>query len=203
MNKSDFDLTNQNRNTSSKIVASLERIAQAFRVLLWQESKAHALTPIQVQMLIFLLHHSEEKRKVSYIAREFNMTKATVSDTVKTLVQKNLITKEFEPYDTRSYVIHLTNAGKDIAEKTSLFSGEIHAPVERLSQVDREILLKSLLDVIKHLNKAGIITIQRMCMTCIYYESSGKNRHFCKLLNQKLHVSELRIDCPDHVMIQE
>jgi len=100
-------------------------------------------------------------------------------------------------------VIHLTNAGKDIAEKTSLFSGEIHAPVERLSQVDREILLKSLLDVIKHLNKAGIITIQRMCMTCIYYESSGKNRHFCKLLNQKLHVSELRIDCPDHVMIQE
>jgi len=98
MNKSDFDLTNQNRNTSSKIVASLERIAQAFRVLLWQESKAHALTPIQVQMLIFLLHHSEEKRKVSYIAREFNMTKATVSDTVKTLVplrkNSNLTTPE-------------------------------------------------------------------------------------------------------------
>jgi DNA-binding MarR family transcriptional regulator len=36
------------------------------------------------------------------------MTKATVSDTVKTLVKKNLIAKEFEPYDTRSYVIHLT-----------------------------------------------------------------------------------------------
>jgi DNA-binding MarR family transcriptional regulator len=203
MNKSDFDLANQNSNTSSKIVASLERVAQAFRVLLWQESKAHALTPIQVQALIFLLHHSEEKRKVSYLAKEFAMTKATISETVKTLEQKKLITKEFEPLDTRSYVINMTTKGKDIARKTSFFSKEILAPIEKLHQGDQEILLLSLLDIIRHLNKSGVITIQRMCMTCIYYESSGQDQHFCKLLNQKLHVSELRIDCPEHEMIKD
>src|SRR5690554_2520049 len=91
--KSDFDLVHQNQSTESKIVASLERIAQAFRVLLWQESKEFSLSPIQVQLLIFLLHHSEEKRKVSYLANEFNMTKATISDTVKTLENKGLISK--------------------------------------------------------------------------------------------------------------
>ncbi|MCF8363761.1 MAG: MarR family winged helix-turn-helix transcriptional regulator [Prolixibacteraceae bacterium] len=203
MRKSDFDLTFQNKSTGSRIVASLERISQAFRVLLWRESREHALTPIQVQILIFLLHHSEEKRKVSYLAKEFAMTKATISDTVKTLVQKKLITKEFEPHDTRSYVINLTKKGKDIARKTSLFSKEILAPIEKLHQGDQEILLLSLLDIIRHLNKSGVITIQRMCMTCIYYESSGKDQHFCKLLNQKLHVSELRIDCPDHELIQD
>jgi len=63
MHQSDFNLIHQNQNTESKIVASLERIAQAFRVLLWQESKEFALMPIQVQVLIFLLHHSGEKRK--------------------------------------------------------------------------------------------------------------------------------------------
>jgi DNA-binding MarR family transcriptional regulator len=203
MNKSDFDLANQNSNTSSKIVASLERVAQAFRVLLWQESKAHALTPIQVQVLIFLLHHSEEKRKVSYLAHEFGMTKATISETVRTLEQKNLVTKKFEYYDTRSYVIHLTKNGRDVADKTSLFSKEIYSPVEKLSQSDREMVLKSLLNIISHLNREGVITIQRMCMTCIYYESSGKDQHFCKLLRQKLHVSELRIDCPEHEMIKD
>lgn len=93
MNTSDFDLNHQNRNTESKIIASLERISQAFRVLLWQQSKEHSLSPIQVQVLIFLLHHSNEKRKVSYLADEFNMTKATISDTVKTLEQKDLFPK--------------------------------------------------------------------------------------------------------------
>ena len=38
MKKSDFDPKHQNQTTESKIVASLEKISQAFRVLLWQES---------------------------------------------------------------------------------------------------------------------------------------------------------------------
>lgn len=199
MDKSDFDIAHQNRNIESKIVASLERIAQAFRVLLWQESKEHSLTPIQVQVLIFLLHHSEEKRKVSYLADEFNMTKATISDTVKTLNQKNLISKEYEQHDTRSYIINLTKKGKEIADKTSFFTKEIRKPIDKLHQDDKEALLLSLLNIIRHLNKSEVITIQRMCMSCLYYQSSDKGqKHFCKLLNQDLHTADLRIDCPEH-----
>ena len=82
MKKSVFDLDHQNASVESRIVASLERVSQAFRVLLWNESKEFSLSPIQIQVLIFLLHHSDEKRKVSYLADEFNMTKATISDTV-------------------------------------------------------------------------------------------------------------------------
>ncbi|MBX3163391.1 MAG: winged helix-turn-helix transcriptional regulator [Bacteroidetes bacterium] len=199
MSKSDFNLNHQNQSTESKIVASLERIAQAFRVLLWQESKEHSLTPIQVQVLIFLKFHSEEKRKVSYLADEFNMTKATISDTVKTLEQKQLISKGHEPHDTRSYIIHLTKKGKDIADKTSFFTKEIRSPIDKLHQDDKENLLLSLLNIIRHLNKSEVITIQRMCMSCLHYQSSDKGqKHFCKLLNQPLHTADLRIDCPEH-----
>lgn len=201
MDKSDFDLKHQNQSTESKIVASLERIAQAFRVLLWQESKEFSLSPIQVQVLIFLLHHSDEKRKVSYLADEFNMTKATISDTVKTLEQKELITKEYEQHDTRSYVINLTAKGRDIAGKTSLFTKEVRVPIDKLYPDDKESLLLSLLNIIQHLNRSGVITIQRMCMTCSYYQSSDKGqKHFCKLLNRNLHVTDLRMDCPEHEM---
>lgn len=197
--KSDFDLVHQNQSTESKIVASLERIAQAFRVLLWQESKEFSLSPIQVQVLIFLLHHSEEKRKVSYLANEFNMTKATISDTIKTLEQKELISKEYEQHDTRSYIINLTKKGKDIADKTSFFTKEIHIPIDKLHQDDKENLLLSLLNIIRHLNQSEVITIQRMCMSCSYYQSSDKGqKHFCTLLNQDLHIADLRIDCPEH-----
>jgi DNA-binding MarR family transcriptional regulator len=201
MKKSDFDLQHQNQSTESRIVAALEKISQAFRVLLWQESRDFALSPIQVQVLIFLLYHSEEKRKVSYLAGEFNMTKATISDTIKALDQKGLIRKAYEPNDTRSYIMHLTERGRDIAAKTSLFTREIHTPIDQLHADDKENLLLSLLNIIRHLNKAGVITIQRMCMTCAYYQpSENGQKHFCKLLNQNLLVTDLRIDCPEHKM---
>lgn len=199
MKKSAFDLTYQNSSIESKIVASLERISQAYKVLLWNESKEFALSPIQVQVLIFLLHHSDEKRKVSYLADEFNMTKATISDTIKTLEQKLLIRKEFEPHDTRSYIIHLTKKGNDIAEQTSMFAKQIEVPIDKLHSSDKENLLLSLLSIIRHLNKSGVITIQRMCFTCHFYKvnKNGKE-HICELLNSKLANNELRIDCPEH-----
>lgn len=203
MEKSDFDLNYQNQNTESKIVASLERISQAFRVLLWQESKEHGLSPIQVQALIFLLHHSDEKRKVSYLALEFNMTKATISDTVKSLDHKQLIYKEFESDDNRSYIIHLTPKGKEIAEQTSHFTKEIRNPLEKLNEDDKENLLFSLFNVIRHLNQSDVITPQRMCSTCAYYKPSSDNENpFCNLLNQSLKVKDLRFDCPEHQLVQ-
>lgn len=199
MNKSPFHLDQQNKSMESRIIAALERISQAFRVLLWNESKEFSLSPIQVQVLIFLLHHSEEKRKVSYLADEFNMTKATISDTIKALDQKGLIKKTTERQDSRSYVMHLTKKGVDIAEKTSVFTRELQIPIDKLNPHEKENLLLSLMGAIHHLNKTGIITIQRMCVTCVHYKpADGRQLHFCQLLNKKLENSALRIDCPEH-----
>lgn len=137
------------------------------------------------------------------MANEFTMTKATISDTVKTLEQKQLITKETERLDTRSYSIKLTARGKEIAEKTSLFSKEISTPIDKLYPNDKENLYLCLLDIIRHLNREGIITIQRMCATCSHYEYSGESQqHFCTLLNQNLLPADLRIDCPEHSIKQ-
>lgn len=202
MGKSPFDLKYQNENIDSRIIAAMERISQAYRVLLWNESKELSLSPIQIQILIFLLFHSTEKRKVSYLADEFNMTKATISDSIKVLEQKKFIRKEYEAHDTRSYTIHLTTKGLEIAKRISNFANEIQEPITRLNQDDKENLLISLMGIIQHLNKTGVITIQRMCKTCVHFsKGSGKPQHFCNLLNQKLFDVDLRIDCPEHVLV--
>jgi DNA-binding MarR family transcriptional regulator len=147
------------------------------------------------------LNHSDEKRKVSYLADEFNMTKATISETVKSLEQKNLITKEYEPHDTRSYIIHLTQKGNELADKTSYFTKEITAPIQKLDEDSKENMLQNLFDVIQHLNKSGVITIQRMCTTCSYFQPSKEGKEpFCKLLERTLYSEDLRIDCPEHQM---
>jgi len=197
--KSAFDLNHQNENVESRIVASLERISQSFRVLLWDESKEHGLSPIQVQILIFLLHHSTEKRKVSYLASEFNMTKATISESVKTLEQKELIQKVSELNDTRSYVINLTAKGRSIADKASFFTRQLQVPIDQLDESEKQTMLSNLIDIIKHLNNVGLISIQRMCYSCRFFREGGKGEaHYCMLLNQHLMPSQIRIDCDEH-----
>jgi DNA-binding MarR family transcriptional regulator len=202
MGKSPFDLKHQNENIDSRIIAAMERISQAFRVLLWNESKELSLSPIQIQILIFLMFHSEEKRKVSYLAEEFNMTKATISDSIKVLEQKKFIRKEYETHDTRSYTIYLTTKGLEIAKRTASFANQIQVPITRLNSEDKENLLISLMGIIQHLNSTGVITVQRMCKTCAHFSpGNGKTQHFCNLLNQRLLDTDLRIDCPEHELL--
>lgn len=195
--KSPFNLDHQNNSIESKIVVALERISEAFRVLLWSESKENSLSPIQIQILIFLRFHSENKCRVSYLADEFNMTKATVSDSVKVLLKKELIQKFNNPTDTRSYLIGLTEPGIQIAEKSSNFTLSIEKPLTTLPEAQKKEILTGLLKVIYQLNQTGVITIQRMCFTCSYYERTD-HEHFCKLLQAKLTSKELRVDCPEH-----
>jgi DNA-binding MarR family transcriptional regulator len=200
MAKSVFDNNYQNENTGGRIVAALERVSQAFRVLLWNEGKEFSLSPIQIQVLVFLLHHEAGKGKVGLLADEFNMTKATISDTVKSLEEKKLIRKAADSADSRSYSIHLSAKGKKVAEKASLFASELLKPVGLMNENEQSDLLLSLLQIIRHLNKAGIITVQRMCFSCSHYSVDKNGHHFCSLLNTQLETSGLRIDCPEHML---
>jgi DNA-binding MarR family transcriptional regulator len=195
--KSPFDLNQQNNSIESKIIVALERISEAFRVLLWNESRENSLSPIQIQILIFLLFHSHEKCKVSYLAQEFNMTKPTISDSIKILLKKGFIEKIDDLTDTRSYNVSLTKTGKETAEKSANFTFAIEKPLTSLSEIQKQALLNGLFKLIHQLNKTGIITIQRMCFTCANYQVE-KGEHYCNLLQLKLENTELRVDCEEH-----
>lgn len=198
MPSSDFSPEYQQQKTESKIVASLDRIAHAFRVLLWQESKKYDLSPIQIQILIFLRFHPPDQCTVSYLADEFILTKATISDSIKILEQKGLISRAYNLSDRRSHMIYLTEKGKALTSQLSLFSQKIHSVVKALPQKEKENMLLSLLHIIHQLHKKNVITLQRMCFTCKHYFTK-EGQHYCQLMEKQLHPSELRLDCPDHI----
>lgn len=68
MIKSPFDIDFQNKSIESKIVASLERISQAFRVLLWQESMQILFKPNTGTGIGFLIT-SQRRKKKSQLSR--------------------------------------------------------------------------------------------------------------------------------------
>ncbi|MGV8138829.1 MAG: MarR family winged helix-turn-helix transcriptional regulator [Mangrovibacterium sp.] len=183
--------------TENKIIVALERLSEAFRVLLWQESKETLLSPIQVQILIFLLFHRKDHCKVSYLSDEFNMTKATISESIKVLLRKNLVQKDEDPRDTRSVVITLTPEGKRVAERSSAFTTVLEVAAGHLNEGQKSIMFNGLIQLINALNQAGIITVQRMCFSCKFYRLTAGG-HFCELMQKPLADSEIRIDCAEH-----
>lgn len=194
-----FDPAFQNTATSGKIVVALERIAESFRVLLWNESKQYGLSPIQVQLLIFLQTHPATQRKVSYLAQEFNMTKATISDAIRVLEEKELIRREAAATDGRSFIFALSNKGNKIANQLALYASPLLQSLEKLSNKEKETILAGLFQLIHSLHEEKIIAIQRMCFTCRYYNAGKKTGdHYCNLLQMTLKNTDLRIDCPEH-----
>lgn len=193
-----FDPEKQHSQRDVKIVAALERISHAFKVMQLKEGKERNLSPIQMQILMFTHFHHEQLCTVSYLAREFDITKATISDAVKVLIQKGLAEKTMDDMDSRSYYIKPTLAGKQEIKAMESFGAPVLQSLENISDSEKKDLLHSLLQVIKYLNKAGVITIQRSCHNCKFYEYRSTGHH-CNLLKADLEDTDIRLDCPEFV----
>ena len=196
--KSPFNPVRQSDHLDDKIVVALEKFSEVFRVLLWNKAKENDLSPIQLQILLFLSFHSPNQRKVVYLSREFNMTKATISDVVKTLINKELVTKETDATDSRSFFLNLTEKGKDTAIEVASFSSALQDSVAALDVKSKENLYHGLFEIIQSLNQKNIISLQRMCFNCRFYRGDKKQKHFCQFLKIPIKNRDLRVDCPEH-----
>lgn len=197
-----FHPESQHLRVDSKIVASMERINQAFRVLLWERALQHGLSPIQIQILVFLLHHDTSFGRVGLLAREFGLTAATISDAVSALQDKKLLARLISRDDRRAVNIKLTPAGKRLALKLDDWAGVIRDAVGKLPARDQAAVLNSMIKIIETLQHENVITVARICFTCRFF---GKNSrltssapHYCDFFKKPMSVSDLRIDCAEH-----
>lgn len=184
------------QDITHKIVVGLERISEAYKALLWEKAKLYNISPIQMQLLTFISSHKIELCNVSSLAKEFNVTKPTISDAIKTLHQKGYIEKDFSTSDSRSYNLFITPTGKELLKEIGNYFSPISTEIEKLNTNTSDQLYITLSKLIYQLNKNGILTIQRTCFACAYY-SKNKNTHYCSLIGGNLLNSEIRIDCPE------
>lgn len=197
-----FELEAQQNDPDSKIAAALERLTQAYRVLLWQQNKAHSLSPIQVQLLVFLHQHQPELATIGNLAREFTLTPATVSDAVNSLETKRLAVRQKGETDRRVISVILTAEGRRLARQLLGWADIVQQKIAALPQADKPNVLRFLLQLIDGLQREGLIAVSRMCLTCRFFEmrasQSNNSPYFCHLLEKPLATADLRIDCPEH-----
>ncbi len=192
-----FDPQAQAGNPDLKIIAAFERLSEGFRVLIWEKAKLLGISPIQIQILIFVHYHSDAACKVSHLAQEFNLTKPTISEAVKALEQKGYIERRTESTDARSHTIHLTEAGRALVAQTAQFANPMLGSLARISAVEKGVLLEQLLGILEQLQRSGIISVQRMCFSCRFYQKRG-GVHICQFLNKALQNNDLRVDCAEY-----
>ena len=196
MKKSTFNPEQQQKDISSKIVAGLERVSEVFKILLWEKAKLVGLSPIQIQILIFIAFHKQNLCNVSHLAKEFNVTKPTVSDAIRVLDKKGIIKKDFSSSDSRSYSISLSDLGTKIATQTYDFSLPLKKQIESFNPTELESLFGTLSELIYKLNRNGILSVQRTCYGCKFYQKNQET-DYCNLLQKKLLNQEIRLDCPE------
>jgi len=178
-----------------KILNGFERISEVLKTLLWEKAKVYGISPIQIQILLFVSSHEQEIANVSYLANEFGVTKATISDAIRVLINKNLLEKDYSPADKRRYNLLVSEKGSQMIDDLSEYSLPLKKSVENLSSKEKEELFKSVSKLIFQLNKVGIIKVQRTCYNCRHYQGNKENRHYCNLLEEKLKNHDLRLDC--------
>lgn len=197
-----FDIVHQHGSVDRKLVAALERVSQAFRVLLWDKAKVHGLSPIQIQCLIYIRYHPNRWARVGHLAQAFDMTPATISDAVSTLVAKGLLAKARSPEDGRVFVLHLTPEGTHITAALADWATPLLPILDRFTAAEKETTLHVLLTFIEALQSRQTLSVARLCITCRFFErnahTDAEAPHYCHLLDQTLAPTALRLDCPEH-----
>ena len=186
-------------NLESKILNGLERLSEVFKSLLWEKAKVYGISPLQIQILLFTSNHRRNVCNVSYLAKEFGVSKATISDAVKVLLRKEFLEKDHSPTDNRRYDVLVTVNGQLVVSDLSTYSLPISHSLEKLTVGEQMNLFGTISKLIFQLNQTGIIQVQRTCYNCQHYTGDKENQHFCELLQENLQNHEIRLDCAEFV----
>lgn len=188
--------------TDEAIVAAIERLSRALRSLLQDAVSRRGLSPIQGQILLFLDTHEPGLAHVAHLAREFELTPATVSDSVSSLEAKGLLRRERVPIDARMSTLRLTESGRTLARELSTWTEPLRQAIAGADVGAQEGALLFLMGLIERMQHQGLVTMARMCFTCRFFRRDAHPGdaapHHCALLDRPLPVSALRVDCPEY-----
>ena len=179
-----------------KVLAAVERLGRALRAARQHVATLHELSLLGLTVVETL--DDDRARRIGDLAAELDVSQPTVSDAVTTLERRGLIARHRDPADLRSTLITLTGNGAAIAADIAAELRPILG-AETGTATERATTLRVLLGEITRLQHAGVITVNRSCLTCYHYQPPAvRTRARCLLLDTALREHDLRVDCPDH-----
>ncbi|GHH29620.1 MarR family winged helix-turn-helix transcriptional regulator [Lentzea cavernae] len=184
-----------------RLADALERLGHGMRSLAQRTAREHGLSPLQQQVVLALAKHTQARGEVAALAAEFDVSTPTMSDAVTALERKELVVRS-PGTDGRRRTLALTGTGEEVARGLSSWDDPLTTALAGISEQDKAVALHTLLRAIADLQRAGVVSVTRMCTTCRFF---GRDEHpepdaphHCHLLHIPLPLTGLRTDCPEH-----
>ena len=167
----------------------LDRIARLGASGEWSE----VLNPAQRSVLSYLARANKYSRAPSNVADYMCTTRGTASQTLKSLVAKNLVVPSRSSSDKRSISYEVTDAGLLLLDTPSDLDASLNALSDRDSSALQRSLEAAVSDV---LNRRGFRSFG-ICESCRHHLKTNEGRR-CELLQIPLTDTEAGELCHEH-----
>lgn len=178
-----------------------ERVALVLRADLWAAAGDASLNPAQAQVLALLASRPAGLR-AKEIAAHLAVSAPSMTDTIAALERKRLVQRAPDPADARAVIARLTEDGHALGRTFASAASQVMAALARLSPSEQADLLLTQIKLIRTLQQAGAIPVQRMCVSCRHFRPNihpaDAQPHHCAFVNAPIGTRDLRLDCGEH-----
>lgn len=169
--------------SKTEIIAGLlERIGRM------QASDGHSqgLMPVHWEALRYLERANRISRTLMSLTAYLGVTKGTLSQTLKALEGRGLITRTTDPKDKRSKRLALTAQGRELLQQDPL--RDWRDAMSQLSEAAQDELHDLLSSVLQSLLTGRDRVPFGVCRRCIYFEETHEmgSPHYCQQLQMPL-----------------
>ncbi len=195
------DVFDSGLTLGARLIVGLSKIGLAMKSQAWSRAPAEGVTPTQAQILVVLRDRAEGAR-LSTIAETLGITAPTASEAVASLVAKKLVIRGRDKEDARAARFRLSRGGTKVAARVGAWPDFLQKAVGTLDIAEQTTFLRALVKMIRALQEAGDIPVQRMCVDCRFFRPHAhrdpQRPHHCAFVDAPFGEHHIRIDCADH-----
>lgn len=185
------------QKTDHALYAYLDRIGNLIRAQEWTLCKLHDLQPVQLRMLYYLSICNLYSNTPSGVTEYVQLTKGTVSQSLRLLENKGYIEKQTDPQDKRRVHLLVTESGRSIFDQL---------PPDLLRSVEEELGEAASAETVSVLRQL-LVTMQQshglqgfgVCYTCHYHQLLNDQHFRCGLTGETLAKSNADLICREHL----
>jgi DNA-binding MarR family transcriptional regulator len=178
--------------TGLEIASALERLSRLIRAAEHDDG----LIPAQWESMRFLARANRFSNSPGAMSRYFGTTKGTVSQTLKALERKGLVSKTRRQDERRSVAYALTPKGEEtlVRDPWARLAVAAHA----LADKTRRRMGRGAQDLLAQELDRGQHATFGVCATCRFFRESPGQPHHCMFFEQPLSATEANLICVAH-----
>lgn len=189
---------------SSRIATGLHKIGLAMKQQAWQQANEEGLSATQAQILAAIV--TRGPLTGTELGQLLGVTLPTISDSVRVLVEKKVLTRSADPRHPRASLLKPTAKGARLGERARSWPEFMATAVTELTVEEQRAFFSGVVKMIRTLQGQGLIPVSGMCVTCTHFRPNvrpGATPHHCALVDAPLANDQLRLDCPEHELASD